>query len=379
VGVSISLNVDDSHSTNFVKPVDEMSEDRRKQLRRIGSKAIKQLLELIHQQDPSGVLRELLNDPQFVADVGIRDLIRGAVEADAAENLMSNVISTYHETKDKRLKRQLLSLYTTATDGSNAPTIIQARVAFNCSARQVWQSKLHAESNGSGTIVEKEKHQRNRLSKAQCDFLRGFSVNTSNIHMPAHSATADPKFLRKLSWKNLVAKMQRTMKEINVPPVGRKVLVQLMSGKHSKGYGRMRCFTGLCQNCTSWGYQNWRDLLRLCNELHHFTEENNITTVDIDFAKWISTVSTYYRLTFRERCTLDNKCASLCLRYALSDPNESSPYHSKCTHEHTEESAECNERRTHHHGRQLLLRLREVQRLRLREVQRLQLIPWPLM
>ena len=49
-------------------------------MRRVGSKAIKDLLKLLHKDDPNGVMRALLNDPKFIIDTGIRDLIRGAVE-----------------------------------------------------------------------------------------------------------------------------------------------------------------------------------------------------------------------------------------------------------------------------------------------------------
>ena len=77
---SVSLNIQDSHSANFSKPVAELSEAQRTDLRRVGSKAIRDLLELLHKDDPNGVMRALLNDPKFVIDTGIRDLIRGAVE-----------------------------------------------------------------------------------------------------------------------------------------------------------------------------------------------------------------------------------------------------------------------------------------------------------
>ena len=60
---SVSLNIQDSHSANFSKPVAELSEARRTDLRRVGSKAIKDLLELLHKDDPNGVMRALLNDP----------------------------------------------------------------------------------------------------------------------------------------------------------------------------------------------------------------------------------------------------------------------------------------------------------------------------
>jgi len=130
---------------------------------------------------------------------------------------MCNVIQTYNTTTDKLLKKQLLSLYTNAAAGSHAQSILQARVVFDCSGRQVWQSKLHGSKKGAGTIVTKDTHEKNRLSKEQCDCLRKFSVNTANVHIPAHSSTTDPKFLRKFSWKKLMARLNSAMDKLGVP------------------------------------------------------------------------------------------------------------------------------------------------------------------
>ena len=343
VCVSLSIN-EPHHSTNFIKPVDELSEERTTVLRRVASNAIRQLLHLIHATDSGGVLRLLLRDETFVANLGLGGIIRGNRSVASEEHVLRNIVDMYATTQDKQLKRQLLSLYASSVHGTRAPTsILQARVLFDCSTRQVWQARLHGNHKGAGALATKPKYARSRLTYEQCKCLTSFSVNSSNVYMPAHSPTTDQRFLRRLSFAKLHARLVGIMEQLGIPPVGKATIVKLMSGKHNKGYSRMRCYTGLCAICADVGYQNWQALLSLCGTLADFARLYAIPiSASFRYQERITAIRTYLRCDFRDECTLDNRTAALCLRFALSHPSATSPFHSPCQHEHDSESAKCN-------------------------------------
>ena len=194
--VEVTVKVNDTHSSTFVKDVADLGEDRQQDLRRVASDALIAVLKCVHPNDPFGVLRLLLNDPKFVNRGGLRNIVRAAHEAAAAENLLENVIHTYHTTDNKQLKRQLLSLFTEPPPGCRGPTAAETLKLFDCSTRQIWESKLHAAIKGAGALVAKKHFQRARLTEEQCLALTRFSVDTLNVFTPAHSDTSDPKFLK---------------------------------------------------------------------------------------------------------------------------------------------------------------------------------------
>ena len=110
-----------------------------------------------------------------------------------------------------------------------------------------------------------------------------------------------------------------------------------------KGYGRMHCYNRLCAICTENGYQNWQELQALLDEM---CESALLHHVSVDHHSWkrrISQLRTFLRCDLRQLCTLDNECADLCLRFALSDPNPNSPSHSPCKHDHTKHHPQCDE------------------------------------
>jgi len=338
-------------SENFLKPYEEYAKqpDRQRDYRRAASTS----LSAAASRFPGGAVRAALASRSFVEQHGVSHLLKptdGDVSAD--ENFRLNLVAAYKRTENKDEKLAIISAYCCEAPGGQAPTRKRVREVFGCSNYAAKKARLHGISKGAGSLVAQVALSRQRMSVEQILELTRFSVDTAHIYMPAHSDTQDAKFLRRMSFKKLHRKLVQQWTTLGIPPVCRSTMHKVLSGK---GYGRMRCFTGLCTTCTFSGYRNWEDLFKFVQELLRFADINQISVQSrwskpsaeskgrgpavFEWKSRFQRVRDYYRVEFKDQVTLDNRCASLCLRYALSGPDDP-----PCDHVHDQTNEMCNER-----------------------------------
>ena len=311
----------DTRGENFVKPYEEYAglPRRQREFRRVAGKR----LSISVRDLPAGAVRGALASRSFVHEHGISHLLRptdGDVSAD--ENFRLNLVAAYKRTDNKDEKLAIISAYCCQASGRQS-TDPQA------SSRGFWVFQSCCEEgqaswNHKGrwiSFISEVALSRQRMSVEQILELARFSVDTAHIYMPAHSDTKDAKFLRRMSYKKLHRKLVQQWTTLSIPPVSRSTMHKVLSGK---GYGQMRCFTGLCTTCTFSGYCNWEDLFKFVQELLRFADINQIS-VQSQWSKvsaeskghgpagavleWMTRfqhLCDYYRAEFKDLVTLDN-------------------------------------------------------------------------
>ena len=331
---------------NFQKNVDELGPDRTRDLKRVTEAGVEAVLAALHKTDPSGALRLLLTDRAFVERHGLSDLISCPADARFAFNFLENAVDAFDHEPSKLVQRQFLSLAAARSKSSkDAPTRQEVCDCFGVSERQAKAAKLHAAQHFAGAVVEKEVHDRQRLSLAQVRALTRFSISAANVYIPAHSSSKQTQFKRTKSLKKLMKSLTELMTSMGIPTVSKATMMGVMCGP---GYGRMKCYTGLCETCSKNGYQNWQEIIKLVDELCNLAlrlkwEDAAQATLQV-WKDRINSISVYYQCDFKDLCKRDSPCASLCLQYALGDPTPGSMGHSKCDHEHHMGSDQCNDR-----------------------------------
>ena len=144
-------------SSNFVLPVEQLSDRRRNDLLLVARPIVQSVLKALHDRDPGGVLSALLANRGFRAAAGMDTHAAASAAQLQQDPTMQRILEAFQSAADlglKPLQNQLLSLG--ASDHSRA-TLCEL---FNCSGRQVNNAREHTALYGRGKVLVSSRHPR---------------------------------------------------------------------------------------------------------------------------------------------------------------------------------------------------------------------------
>jgi hypothetical protein len=344
-------------STNFANPVSELQEDGRR-VRQLGQVAGDAMLAGLNSTcaiDPRGAYDAAHKNKKFRAALGL-DVVSQYTQM--ALGTFRVLIDSYKSAKCKKVKHQLLSIAAPVTNSVYASYQAVSAAFGNISFRQIGKAKIHALQWGAGLPAAVIRLPRQAKKKATALFLSAFTVDDEVVYRPAHTASQAPQFKRRLSLPKCFALFEEKRKahniladcdtESHVEPVSYGAFVEAMTGK---GYGRMRCYTGLCETCSEKGHHNFNNLTAMHGNITGFVEKHGLqwpASLPQTKKQWeheIKLIRDYYKTSFKGNCRFQSDCVTHDLRYALAHPNPSSDFwmdHS--AHPREFSCAHCNRR-----------------------------------
>ena len=256
---------------------------------------------------------------------------------------LAALMTAYKNATTRNLKLQILSIY-----AHNYPAKILMKLHEPYAKVTMWQirkARLHAQQNGPGNIIEKQKYSRIRVDTTKLDhflafanrpyFYQDVAYGTRKLKLDSGQTLTMPNIIRNVTRSTLIQQYFIHCEEEGVEPLSRATLFRVLEVREAS---ERKSLQGI-DNIAAEGSNAFEKLRKIVIEM----EVLGVTKQWIENSlRKLNNAILYLRTDYSVHCEDESPCPDHCRSFALSD-SKLACFQKSCNHEHNLFCDRCEE------------------------------------